>query len=638
MIEMNLIVRVHSILFFFSYSCPCFLFSLDMWGLEHSSGAYKKRNSNFLTWLWYTMMYLFGEQMNNISVAEIVLNELKHVHHQMKREKQLFFMTLRADPMKNKRLLYLFQKDLLPGIHGMILEAKASRDEVILKGSSKQAKLLGWIYLGVTNIGMLFYILLFALTQTTDRQQAWGQSFALWLVADIFIVGTLIVLIMHVWIPAITMTDVLSIQKKLTETISNYQKNLEEEKLKREKAKERKYLLLVNDNNDNNDNNNNNDIINEEKEQESKLSRRRNDGRGDTQQRKSVSGKQRKSVSGKHRKSTLGRLLKRKSTVQSIETETNLVDEAEQEETSEDEQWKPFNATKYLFLSHRISKLYSDLTIAKIILNFHSPYPKQSYQYVANLSSSYEQSSSGVSRAFSILLLYFLTSLLAMPVSMQDMFVQATTTVMSGYFILIHYQLFQLSPMLVVVPVAVIGIVLSVRQIMKKQGKEEQERLKKLKLAMIEKENEKDGIDNKITTPKEPQERKHRRSLSSSSLAHSTMRGRHVTRRASLAQGIQTAQSALQSMRRMTAHSEAKSHSSGSEDLSSWFDEDEEGEYHENSTLIGEEDFSFVDDDGSGSEVDIDKISFSDDKEEIESEDEDEYLHQPKTPNSNYSQ
>jgi hypothetical protein len=77
-----------------------------MWGLDHSSGAYKKTNSNFLTWLWYTMMYLFGQQMNNISVAEIVLNELKHLHHQMKREKQLFFMTLRTDPMKNKRLLY----------------------------------------------------------------------------------------------------------------------------------------------------------------------------------------------------------------------------------------------------------------------------------------------------------------------------------------------------------------------------------------------------------------------------------------------------------------------------------------------------------------------------------------------------
>jgi uncharacterized membrane protein len=593
-----------------------------MWGLDHNSGAYKKTNSNFLTWLWYTMMYLFGEQLNNISVAEIVLNELKHLHHQMKREKQLFFMTLRADPMKNKRLLYLFQKDLLPGIHGMILEAKASRDEVILKGSSKQAKLLGWIYLGVINVGMLFYVLLFALTQTTDRQQAWGQSFALWLVAEIFIVGTLIVLIMHVWIPAITMTDVLSIQKKLTETVSNYQKNLEDEKLKQEKAKERKYLLLSDESNK------------EEKEQERKLSRASRDGNGERKQRKSVSGKQRKSVSGQQRQSTVGKLIKRPSAAENIAVESDLIvldqtdREEEKKEVVEDGKWKPFNATKYLFLSNRISKLYSDLTIAKIILNFNSPYPKQSYQYVANLSSSYEQSSSGVSRAFSILLLYFLTSLLAMPVSMQDMFIQATTTVMSGYVILVHYQLFQLSPLLVVVPVASLGILLSVRQIMKKHGKEEQERLKNLKLAMIDKENAKNGINNKAVM-KVPQERKARRSVAGSRRAS----GRHVTRKASLVQGIQTAQEALRSVARMETHSEGpdtNANNSGSDEFSSWFDDEE---FNDNSTLIDEEE-DFQD------EVDIDRISLSDD-DDIQLDDEDEILsqnlHQPKNSGKNIS-
>jgi low affinity Fe/Cu permease len=588
-----------------------------MWGLDHSSGAYKKTNSNFLTWLWYTMMYLFGEQMKNISVAEIVLNELKHLHHQMKREKQLFFMTLRADPMKNKRLLYLFQKDLLPGIHGMILEAKASRDEVILKGSSKQAKLLGWIYLGVTNVGMLFYVLLFALTQTTDRQQAWGQSFALWLVAEIFIVGTLIVLIMHVWIPAITMTDVLSIQKKLTETISNYQKNLEEEQRKQEKLKEKKYLLLANDENDENKN------TYQEKEQESKFSRARDSGKGGRPQRKSI----------------LGKLHKRNSE-DDLENDLVAVNETEGKEDNGEGvgQWKPFNATKYLFLSHRISKLYSDLTIAKIILNFNSPYPKQSYQYVANLSSSYEQSSSGVSRAFSILLLYFLTSLLAMPVSMQDMFVQATTTVMSGYFILIHYQLFQLSPILVMVPVAAIGILLSVRKIMKKFGAKEQERLKKLKVKMIEKENEKSGIDHKTTTELLP-EQKGAHSLSSSSSSSSLAviptgtKGKHITRRASIAQGIQTAQAALQSVARMPSQV-AKTNSNGSKELLSVFDEEENN--RKLPVIEGGEKEAAEDECDSESEMDIDGISLSDDSDDdVELDDEhdemiDQNLHQPK--------
>jgi hypothetical protein len=70
-----------------------------------------------------------------------------------------------------RRLLYLFQKDLLPGVSGEIMESKNARDQKISKQRSPWLQGACWLVIAALNVGMLFYILLFSLQQTPDRQR-----------------------------------------------------------------------------------------------------------------------------------------------------------------------------------------------------------------------------------------------------------------------------------------------------------------------------------------------------------------------------------------------------------------------------------------------------------------------------------
>jgi hypothetical protein len=501
-----------------------------MWGLDHD-GNYKKKNATLSSYLWYQMMSLLAEQDATISVEDIILNELKQLYEKSRKEKRHFILSSRSEKEKGKRLLYLFQKDLLPGINGLILESKNNRDSLTsssssssssgfsIKGRSKIMKVIAWSFLTISNSLMLFYIFLFALSQDTANQKAWGQSFALWLVLEIIIIGTLTVLIMHVWIPSFSMKDIISIQKRLTETVTSYQKKMEEEKLTKEANTAKRYSL--------------------------------------------VQKKVKKNLGSKplHEKEEE----EEEEGVEDSDGDITLSDDSDDDEEEEDDEIgasqrssfvvskgrkkkdEPFNAAKYLFLSNSVASLFPEHTIAKIVLNFSSPWPKQSYQYLNNISASYEQSSSGVSRSSSIILLFFLSSLLSMPLPIQDILMNITSTTVIGYTFLLHYQLYRISPGMIVVPVLGLVALLFVGRVIqlrsrKTQNLAEEEKMKSAGLVVMEgKEgssgntlrhaNKLDGVSNTFVQPSVPNNRKSVVSTSAS----------HKTRRASVKEGIQAA-------------------------------------------------------------------------------------------------
>eukprot|EP01035_Chromulina_nebulosa_P068384 gene68384-93717_t len=82
---------------------------------------------------------------------------------------------------------------------------------------------------------MLFYVFLFALGQTKYRQDAWFRSFMIWISMEIFVVGTVIVLLTHVVLPSLIMPDIAKIKGKLVDSIRDYQKDLKN-KIAEEKA------------------------------------------------------------------------------------------------------------------------------------------------------------------------------------------------------------------------------------------------------------------------------------------------------------------------------------------------------------------------------------------------------------------
>ena len=77
--------------------------------------------------------------------------------------------------------------DLLPGIAAKVIAAKEEKEKMLhsQRYSSLTSKRVGWSVLISLNLGMLFYIFLFAIQQSGAKQNAWLYSFLLWLVRKV---------------------------------------------------------------------------------------------------------------------------------------------------------------------------------------------------------------------------------------------------------------------------------------------------------------------------------------------------------------------------------------------------------------------------------------------------------------------
>jgi uncharacterized membrane protein len=372
----------------------------DLWGMDENGNYKEPASSQSFFGRWKkTLVARFTTENRENTVGDLILSELENVETAIKTEKDLFQKERLSEREKGKRLLFLFQKDLMPGINGMILESKDKRDALVINGSSRTAKMVAWAFLATVNTGMLFYILLFALSQDSHHQQAWGQSFALWLVVEVFLVSTVSVLLMQVLIPSLTMKDVGIIKKKLIVNVISFYKEMAKKKLPGT----------------------------EEKEGE------------------------------------LG-----------VEKKTKL-----------------FNSAEYLFISNRLAHFYSDLRIAKMILGFQTPWPKQSYQHITDTSKKYDRKFSALQRSVSIVVLFFLTSLLSVPISVQDMIIQCGSTVTIGYTVLFHLRLYQIFPVLTVVPTIFLGVIIHfmIQSNKSKKKVEDIKLMKEIKTMETEKKN-----------------------------------------------------------------------------------------------------------------------------------------------------
>jgi hypothetical protein len=319
------------------------------------------------------------------SVSKSLHQELYTLYSSLEKER-IKFEVLKSETAKSKRLLYLFQKDLLPGINGEILETKSSRDHIILSPASPRKKILAWSFLLFLDLGMLFYVFLFAISQDSHRQLAWGRSLGMYLLLDIVFISTFMVIFMHVLLPSMIMRDIGKIKEKVRGNIQSfYEKKLNE-------AKE-------------------------------------DDEKSQVEGERSLHLKKR----GRNKNTT--------SLVKDKHSEMNCVS---------------FNSVKYLFLSFRLAELFPELPASQIILQYSSPWPKQSYAHVHDVKSNYSDRYTAIYRAISIVVIFLLTNLLATPAAIQDMILQMITLVMMGYLLLVHIQLYYIFPVLVIIPTVVV--------------------------------------------------------------------------------------------------------------------------------------------------------------------------------------
>ena len=315
------------------------------------------------------------------SGTELIRSELFEVERNLAIEKLRFEQELTSEKSKNMRLLYLFQKDLMPGITGQILESQGIREDKFVKGVSRTAQFGAWMALFLLNGGMLFYILLFAVSQEPHRQSAWAKSFATWLVIEIVIVSSLVVLLMNVLVPSVIMRDVGKIKKRLLASLQQYHEKMQ--------SQENKTALV------------------------SVLAR-----------------------SGGH-----------------SDGESEISGDEESIKRAED-----FNASRFLFVSFKMAKRFPELKVAKIIREFSTPWPKQSYLRTSDVSNNYGGKFKTISTAAGTIAMFFITTLLSIPLTFQDLIIQMSTTVLAGGIALLHVDLFRVHPALIVIPALVVVV------------------------------------------------------------------------------------------------------------------------------------------------------------------------------------
>ena len=164
-------------------------------------------------------------------VHSTVMAELSRVRQNLTVELQRFEFSVVDPQERGKRLLYLFQTDLLPGINAMIIESKGKRDlAASIMKINPWHNALAWAFVLCLNVALLFYIYLFAIQQSAVRQQAWFQTFMIWLFMEIFIVSSIVVIITHVIIPSLTMGDLRVVKNRLKKTIREYRRQMRSSK------------------------------------------------------------------------------------------------------------------------------------------------------------------------------------------------------------------------------------------------------------------------------------------------------------------------------------------------------------------------------------------------------------------------
>jgi hypothetical protein len=125
--------------------------------------------------------------------------------------------------LQRRRLLFLFVKDLSSGVSGEALSAKSERDCSVglfkararLEGVSWRWQYLSWVFVLLLNGGLLFYVYLFALRQTHSRQSAWFHSFVMWLLFEVIVSSTGLVLLTHLFVPFFVMADVSRLKERV---------------------------------------------------------------------------------------------------------------------------------------------------------------------------------------------------------------------------------------------------------------------------------------------------------------------------------------------------------------------------------------------------------------------------------------
>lgn len=124
-----------------------------------------------------------------------------------------------SDQEIRREILSLFRQDLLSGMSASVLSSAESREKCsggdAVRSVSIGFKAFALAFIICLNAVMLLYIYLFAMQQPANSQEAWFQSFVIWLLMNVCLVSTVTVWVNYVLLPYLSANDVMRSQREV---------------------------------------------------------------------------------------------------------------------------------------------------------------------------------------------------------------------------------------------------------------------------------------------------------------------------------------------------------------------------------------------------------------------------------------
>ena len=443
----------------------------NIWGLEERGFFDDRLNTKAIYGI------ASGNRRENVITA--ITEDVTVVRLKVEEEEKKWFGRVDVpNPEKGMRLMHLFQKDLLPGLHGAILERKRERDDGRkLAPRSLQVKLACALFIAGTNIGMMLYIYIFAVMQDLQRQQAWLNTLFIYLVIDIALVSTVSVIFYHVAIPTIIMRDVTELKAKLANILREYTEGIRRKRLEADKvaglpdtpltlgpgvvvdAEAIRGLGTVQEMQE--------DIA--QYEASSSATKLRFQGITARALLQAKEAQDHKPTSSMTQLVTAA--IVRSKKMSSLES-VNQIDGRNRDTggslgrvlgdpARQDDPYGKFvsgkfgspNAAKYLFASFRLAQNHPELEEAQLIRRFCTPYPPRSYKYKkSDLKDTYSNKWGAASKIVSSGLGVMATQLITLPSAVQDNLGLASFHALLCYILYLHIMLWNIHPFLAMVP------------------------------------------------------------------------------------------------------------------------------------------------------------------------------------------
>lgn len=389
---------------------------------------------------------ILAEKTRELDRMTAYMNDLSALRKQ--EEDELFYFNhYKSDEFEiGKRLVFLFLCDMLPQMQSAMLMIQGSKAFTRPKRMPLAVKIITWTFMFLTFAGMLFYMMLFAISKGAEYQRAWLFSFLIFMIIDLFFVSTLTATFKDIILPSQIADDVAEVERN---SLKFYQNELL--KMKADPIYRRKVTQILSANVVGNKDGPTRDTIVEE-------------------------GLQLVTPSQDRKSSFAGRIAAARGDA--------------------------FNAAPYFFLSSRIAQHYPHLKESKLILLYSTCFPQPRYSTEAAKSDldartrlaltagggmnddEDEHSDSGSSKPpttnrrkavgyTQIFTLFFLFWLLLVPENSFDAVFEIICNIIMGWAMLAALTLYGIHPVLAfVVPIGIALILwLLIRERRKKESK-----------------------------------------------------------------------------------------------------------------------------------------------------------------------